>query len=94
MVTGDYWAKSLSQKLGYGVTTGERYYVAGCTVNSNCVFPNGIVPSSVITAPSANMMKYIPLPNNGPYYTSTAAGGQSGTDKVASASTIPPNVLA
>jgi hypothetical protein len=81
VVTGDYWAKSLSQKLGYGVTTGERYYVAGCTVNSNCVFPNGIVPPSVITAPSANMLKYIPLPNNGPYYTSTAANGQSWTDK-------------
>src|SRR5438105_4275918 len=59
VVTGDYWAKSLSQKLGYGVTPGERYYVPGCSVNSTCVFPNGIVPQSVITAPSANMMKYI-----------------------------------
>jgi hypothetical protein len=81
VVTGDYWAKYLSQKLGYGVTTGERYYVPGCTVNSTCVFPNGVVPQSVITAPSANMLKYIPLPNNGPYYSSTAATGQSYTDK-------------
>src|SRR5215831_19409930 len=81
VVNGDYWAQYLSQKLGYGVTSGERYYVPGCTVNSTCVFPNGIVPLSVITTPSANMMKYIPLPNNGPYYTSTAASGQSWTDK-------------
>ena len=53
MVTGDYWASHLSDKLGYGVTTGRALlYVPGCTVNSTCVFPNGIVPQSVITAPS------------------------------------------
>lgn len=57
VVTGDYWAGLLSQKLGYGVTPGERYYTPGCTTNAACVFPNAVVPQSVITAPSQNLMK-------------------------------------
>ena len=80
-VTGDYWASQLSQKLGYGVTPGERYYTPGCTTNANCVFPNAIVPQSVITAPSQNIMKYIPLPNSGRFYASSALNAQTWDDK-------------
>ncbi len=80
-VTGAFWANQLSQQLGYGVTPGERYYVPGCTVNSTCVFPNAIVPQSVITKPSSNLMKYIPLPNSGPYYVSNTGNAQSRDDK-------------
>jgi hypothetical protein len=80
-VAGAYWANQLSQQLGYGVTPGERYYVPGCTVNSTCVFPNGIVPQSVITKPSTNLMKYIPLPNSGPYYVSDTGNAQTWDDK-------------
>jgi Carboxypeptidase regulatory-like domain len=80
-VTGDYWASQLSQKLGYGVTAGERYYVAGCTVNTSCVFPNAIIPQSVITAPSLNMIKYIPLPNSGQFYTSSSSNSRAWDDK-------------
>jgi hypothetical protein len=72
VVTGGYWANQLSQKLGYGVTQGEPYYVPGCTLTSTCVFPNAMIPQSVVTTPSQNLLKYIPLPNSGPYY-STAA---------------------
>jgi len=55
-VTGGYWANQLSQKLGYTVTPGEHYYVPGCTLNTDCVFPNAVVPQSVITTPSQYLM--------------------------------------
>jgi hypothetical protein len=75
-VTGGAWANQLSQKLGYGVTPGEPYYVPGCTLNTTCVFPNAVIPQSVMTTPSQNLLKYIPMPNSGPYY-STAAFNQT-----------------
>src|SRR5579863_3602362 len=59
VVTGGYWANQLSQKLGYTVTQGEPYYLPGCTLNTNCVFPNAMIPSSVVTTPSQNLLKYI-----------------------------------
>jgi len=39
-VGGPYFANLLTQKLGYGVTPGESYYVPGCTTSAQCVFPN------------------------------------------------------
>ena len=75
-VNGGYWAKQLSQKLGYGVTPGEPYYVPGCTLNSTCVFPNAVIPQSVITTPSQNLLKYIPLPNAGSFF-STSSDNQT-----------------
>jgi len=63
-VSGSYWASQLSQKLGYGVTAGEPYYFPGCTSASQCVLPNGVIPQSAWSAPAANLLKYIPAPNN------------------------------
>jgi hypothetical protein len=80
-VTGAAWANQLTQELGYGVTPGERYYINGCTQPSTCVFPNGIVPQSAITTPSKNLMKYIPLPNSGPYYVSNTGNAVSRDDR-------------
>ena len=42
--TAPYWAQVLSQRLGYGVTNGEPYSFAGCTLTSDCVFPGGVIP--------------------------------------------------
>jgi hypothetical protein len=72
-VTGGYWAQQLSQKLGYTVTPGEAYYTPGCTLNTNCVFPNAVIPQSVTTTPSQNLLKYIPLANSGAYYSTSSA---------------------
>ena len=63
-VSGPYWAKQLSQKLGYGVKTGEPYYFAGCNSSALCVLPNAAIPQSAWSAPAANLLKYIPAPNN------------------------------
>src|SRR6185312_11959053 len=46
-VSGPYFAGILSSRLGYTVTAGEPYYVAGCTTaNPVCVFPNAVIPQS------------------------------------------------
>lgn len=71
-VIGPYFANTLSHELGYPVTAGEHYYVTGCTSSSQCVFPNAVIPESAFSAPANSLMKYIPLPNSGPYFVSTA----------------------
>jgi hypothetical protein len=76
-VQGPYWAQQLGTALGYTVTQGEPYYVAGCTTGAQCVFPNAMIPSTVFTKPSVSVLPYIPKSNsvvNGiPTYTSAAA---------------------
>jgi hypothetical protein len=62
VVTGQAFADSLSQKLGYPVAAGEPFYASGCTT-ANCAFPNAIIPTSVWAEPSGNLLKYIPMPN-------------------------------
>jgi hypothetical protein len=80
-VTGAYWANQLAQKLGYPVTNGEPYYSPGCTSSTVCVFPNAVIPASAITAPSQNLLKYIPLANSGPYFSTSAANQTLRDDK-------------
>jgi hypothetical protein len=63
-VSGSYLANLLSQKLGYPVTAGERYYSAGCT-SATCVFPGAIIPQSAWSAPAVNLLRYIPAPSDG-----------------------------
>lgn len=72
-VSGPYWASQLTQKLGYGVTAGEPYYFAGCTSSAQCVLPNATIPKSAWSAPAANLLQYIPTPNNANGTFSTSA---------------------
>lgn len=55
-VSGQYLASTLSQELGYTVITGEPY---------SQVFPGGVIPQSVWSAPAKNLLKYIPQANLG-----------------------------
>ncbi len=66
IVSGAGLAAQLQKSLNYPVTTGEPYYTPGCTTSSACVFPNAVIPKSAWTAPSQNLLQYIPLPNDGP----------------------------
>src|SRR5262245_12569706 len=50
-VSGPYLAGLLSQKLGYAVSTGTPYYTPGCVRNTQCVFPNAVIPQRVWSAP-------------------------------------------
>jgi hypothetical protein len=74
-VVGTYWAGLLSQKLGYPVTAGESY---------NSVFPNGVIPQSVISPIATNILNaYVPLPNaGGNEYVSPQPVGVTNDDKI------------
>ena len=63
VVGGPYFANLLTQKLGYGVTSGESYYVAGCVNSNQCVFPNATIPQKAWSVPAQRMLQYIPAPN-------------------------------
>lgn len=84
VVKGDYWANNLAQRLGYGVNVGEPYYSPGCTSTSLCVFPNAVIPQSAFAAPSKNLLKYIPLPNAGSFFTTSAYPSTLRDDKFSS----------
>ena len=62
-VQGAFWATTLSNRLGYAVTNGEAYYVSGCVNNTQCVFPNAIIPSNAFANPAVGILPYIPVPN-------------------------------
>jgi hypothetical protein len=81
-VSGPYFANLLSQKLGYPVTSGESYYTAGCVSSSQCVFPNAVIPKTAWSAPAQNLLKYIPVPNEGASSYATSSYNQDlGDDK-------------
>jgi len=63
-VNGTSWANLLSQRLGYGVGAGEPYYFPGCTSPAQCVLPGAVIPKYAWSAPAANLLNYIPAPNN------------------------------
>jgi hypothetical protein len=79
-VNGQYWATLLSQKLGYQVSPGERYYMRGCTSTSQCVFPNAVIPRPAWSTPAERLLQYIPSPNNGDRQYSTGAFAQTVRD--------------
>jgi hypothetical protein len=83
-VNGRYWATLLSQKLGYDVSPGERYYTAGCTSPSQCVFPNAIIPIQAWSIPGQRLLQYIPAPNVGDTQFSTGSSAQTVRDDKAS----------
>ncbi|HEV2380450.1 MAG TPA: hypothetical protein VG206_11725 [Terriglobia bacterium] len=71
-MNGTNCANTLAQELRYRVTAGEAYYTPGCTSSSQCVFPNAIIPQSAFSAPTNALPKYVPLPNLGSDFTTSA----------------------
>jgi len=55
-VNGPYLAQSLTNLLGYQVTSGEPF---------SSVFPGNIIPQSAFALPATKMLQYIPSPNLG-----------------------------
>jgi hypothetical protein len=62
-VTGTAWAGILSSELGYNVTQGESYYTAGCTLPTQCVFPNATIPMTAWSPVAQGTLQYIQAPN-------------------------------
>ena len=64
-VNTDVLAQTLSTALGYPVKKAEAFYAPGCTSNSNCVFPNAVIPQQAFALPATKMLQFIPAPNVG-----------------------------
>jgi hypothetical protein len=75
-VGGPYLANLLSRKLGYPVSANEAYYTPDCTTNTQCVFPNAVIPQQAWSEPAKHLMPYIPAPNIGSGAFSTAGEGR------------------
>ena len=75
-VSGPYLANLLTQRLGYGVSANEPYYVPGCTTPQSCVFPNAVIPQRAWSEPSKHLLPYIPVSNTGEGTFSTSAFGK------------------
>jgi len=73
---GGHLAQILTNELGYSVSSGEPYYTAGCTSSAQCVFPNEVIPQRAWSAPTLNLLKYIPTPDVGANQFSSAAFAQ------------------
>ncbi len=58
------WPTTLSNRLGYTVTAGERYSFAGCNSTADCVFPGGQIPRAAWSPAAVGILPYIPGPNN------------------------------
>jgi hypothetical protein len=75
-VDGPYFANQLTQKLGYTVQQGEPYYFNGCSStdaqSGQCVFGNAQIPKSAWSVPAQRMLQYIPAPNTGNGFATSA----------------------
>jgi hypothetical protein len=67
-VNGNAWAAQLSTLLGRSVTAGEAY---------SAVFPNGIIPQSIWSAPAKVLLASIPQPNAGAGLFETASEAET-----------------
>jgi hypothetical protein len=81
-VNGASLAQTLSSRLGYLVNNGESFYAPGCTSNTQCVFPNAIIPQQAFGLPATKMLQFIPSPNvGGNQFSSGAEKRRTNDDK-------------
>lgn len=76
-VSGPFLASLLSQRLGYAVSANEPYFTQGCALNTQCVFPNAIIPQQAWSEPAKHLLQYIPQANIGASSFSTASQGKT-----------------
>jgi hypothetical protein len=77
-VNGAAWATQLTQQFssstGQVVTAGEPYFFAGCTLPTQCVFPNAQLPTGSFSPISAKLLQFIQPANTPQGSFSTNAG--------------------
>jgi hypothetical protein len=75
-VSGAYFAKLLTEKLGYTVSAGEPYYFSGCSPADaragRCVFADAQIPMRAWSVPAQRMLQYIPAPNTADGFATSA----------------------
>jgi hypothetical protein len=84
-VNGASLAQTLSGRLGYQVNNGESFYAPGCTSNTQCAFPNAIIPQTAFGLPATKMLQFIPSPNVGSNQFSSGAEKRRTNDDKGSA---------
>lgn len=80
MVNGAYPAQTLTNRLGYGVTSGEPYYTPNCTSTDHCVLPYATIPQRAFSVPATRLLQYIPTPNIGTDLFSSGAAKETLND--------------
>src|SRR6202011_6028077 len=84
-VNGASLAQTLSRRLGYQLNNGESFYTLGCASNTQCVFPNAIIPQKAFGRPANKMLQFIPSPNVGSNQFSSGAEKRRTNDDKSSA---------
>ncbi|HYZ86254.1 MAG TPA: hypothetical protein VE621_17715, partial [Bryobacteraceae bacterium] len=65
LVKGEYWAGTLSRRLGYTVRNNQPYSTPSCASTADCVFPGGVIPTRAFARPAQGILGFIPEPNSG-----------------------------
>src|SRR5205807_4719284 len=52
------------------------YFIPGCASNTQCVFPNAIIPQQAWSEPAKHLLRYIPVASLGAGNFSTASQGK------------------
>jgi hypothetical protein len=82
---------TLSQRLGYKVSTGEPYWVTGCNTTADaqagvCVFPGQQIPKAAWDPAAAGTLKFIPAPTSSsggsPIYSTSSLTNLLNDDKI------------
>jgi hypothetical protein len=84
-VNTDFLAQTLAKTLGYPVQKTEAFYTPGCTGNTQCVFPNAIIPQPAFGLPATKMLQFVPSPNLGTNQFSSGAEKRRTNDDKGSA---------
>ena len=73
LVSGPFFANILTNRLGYTVTAGEPYYTGptpdqpnapACTSNTQCVFPNAVIPQKAWSSAAKGLLPFVPQSNS------------------------------
>ena len=78
-VNGAYHAAMLSQALGANIQASDPYspQSTGCTPGRSPVFPTGVIPQSIWSAPAKYLLASIPQPNAGAAVFETADAAEA-----------------
>jgi hypothetical protein len=84
-VSGPYLASLLSKELGTTVAANDPYssQSVGCAPGRAAVFPTGVIPVSAWSVPAQRLLQYIPVPNTGNGFATSAYNQTVQDDKEA-----------
>jgi hypothetical protein len=82
---------TLTQRLGYTVTSGEPYWVPGCNTAADaqagtCVFPGQVIPQAAWDAAAVGTIQFVPSPTGfrggTPFFSTSSLNNSLNDDKI------------